>query len=57
MERIIREYKRLKAQLSNFGEETTSDELIWNEGIADAINKLLEGVSEDIATQLRNGYI
>ncbi len=47
MERLKTEYQRLKAQLVNEGCEHSSDEVMWNDGILEAIDVLFEEVSDD----------
>ena len=57
MEQIKREYRRLKDQLVNVGEETTHDEVMWNDGILIAMDELLEEVNDDIKKQIRLNLI
>ena len=57
MEQIKREYRRLKDQLVNVGEETTHDEVMWNEGILIAMDELLEEVNDDIKKLIRLNLI
>lgn len=57
MEKLLIEYKRLKAQLTeNVGCEESMDEVCWNDGIIEAMEKLLEGVPKDIAQSIRLGH-
>ncbi len=57
MEQIKREYRRLKDQLVNVGEETTHDEVMWNDGVLIAMDELLEEVNDDIKKQIRLNLI
>lgn len=57
MEQIKREYRRLKDQLVNVGEETTHDEVMWNDGILIAMDELLEEVNDDIKKLIRLNLI
>jgi len=57
MEQIKREYRRLKEQLVNVGEETTHDEVMWNDGILIAMDELLEEVNDDIKKLIRLNLI
>lgn len=57
MEKLLVEYKRLKAQLTaNVGFEESMDEVGWNDSIMEAMEKLLEGVSKEIAQSIRLGH-
>lgn len=57
MEKLLIEYKRLKAQLTaNVGCEESVDEACWNDGIIEAMEKLLECVPKDIAQYIRLGH-
>ena len=57
MEKILVEYKNLKSMLtSNLGCEESMDEVGWNDGIMEAMDRLLEGVPKDIAQSIRLGY-
>jgi hypothetical protein len=53
MEDLKRQYRALKDQLVNLGEELTMDEVMWNDGILIAMDELLEDVNEDIAKLIR----
>jgi hypothetical protein len=54
METLLREYKRLKAQLTeNVGYEKTMDEVGWNDSILEAIDNLLKDVPTNIAQGIR----
>lgn len=57
MEQIKREYRRLKDQLVNAGEETTHDEVMWNDGILIAMDELLEEVNDNIKKQIQLNLI
>ena len=57
MEKIIIEYKRLKRQLVNEGCEKSIDEVMWNDGIMEAMDELLSEVNDDIAKQIRLNLI
>ena len=51
------EYKHLKAQLVNEGEERSMSEVIWNEAILGAIDNLFEEVNEEIERLIRLNLI
>ena len=54
MEKLLIEYKRLKAKLTpNVGCEESIDEVGWNDSIMEAMEKLLKDVPEDIAQSIR----
>mgnify|MGYP000713414576 CR=1 FL=1 len=57
MEELKREYRRLKDQLVNVGEETSYDEVMWNDGILIAMDELLEEVNDDVKKQIRLNLI
>lgn len=58
MEEILREYKKLKLQLtSNFGCEDDINEVSWNDSIHASMEELLEHVPKDIANYIRLGYL
>jgi hypothetical protein len=58
MDKLLIEYKRLKAQLTaNVGCEESMDEVCWNDGIIEAMEKILCGVPIDIAQQIRLGHL
>jgi len=57
MEQLKREYRRLKDQLVNVGEETCHDEVMWNDGILIAMDELLEEVNDDIKKLIRLNLI
>jgi hypothetical protein len=42
MEQLKRDYRRLKDQLVNVGEETCHDEVMWNDGVLIALDELFE---------------
>lgn len=55
---LIHKYKYLKSQLTdNLGCEESTDEVMWNDGIKEAMEKLLVGVDKNIARKLRLGHI
>jgi hypothetical protein len=57
MEKLLIEYKRLKAQLTaNVGDERSMDEVGWNDGIMIAMEELLKDVPKDIAQSIRLGH-
>jgi hypothetical protein len=57
MEELKREYRRLKDQLVNVGEESIYDEVMWNDGILIAMDELLEEVNDDVKKQIRLNLI
>lgn len=57
MEQLKREYRRLKDQLVNVGEETCHDEVMWNDGILIAMDELLEEVNDGIKKLIRLNLI
>lgn len=57
MEKLLIEYKKLKAQLTaNVGCEESMDEVGWNDGIMEAMENLLKDVPKDIAQSIRLGH-
>lgn len=57
MEKLLIEYKRLRAQLtSNVGDERNMNEVGWNDGIMEAMENLLKDVPKDIAQSIRLGH-
>lgn len=57
MEKLLIEYKRLKAQLTaNVGYEESMCEVGWNDSIIEAMENLLKDVPKDIAQSIRLGY-
>lgn len=57
MEKLLVEYKRLKAQLTaNVGYEESMCEVGWNDGIIEAMENLLKDVPKDIAQSIRLGH-
>lgn len=55
---LIKEYKDLKSKLiGEPGFENSIDEIIWNEGTLDAIDKLLENVPKDIIRLIKLNHI
>lgn len=57
MEKTKREFQRLKAQLFNAGCEESTDEVMWNDGVLEAIDVLFEDVNEDIEKLIRLNLI
>lgn len=53
MEKLKTKYNYLKSQLSNPGEETTSCEVMWNDGIYISIDNLFENVNEEIINLIK----
>lgn len=57
MEQLLIEYKKLKSQLTeNVGYEKSESEVMWNDGIIESMEKLLEDVPKDIAQSIRLGH-
>lgn len=57
MEKLLIEYKRLKAQLtSNVGFEESMAEVGWNDCIIESMEDLLKDSPTDIAQSIRLGY-
>lgn len=58
MLQLIQKYKNLRDQLAcEPGCETSIDELMWNEGILEAMETLLKDVNPDIAKLIRLNHI
>ena len=58
MEKLLIEYKRLKSKLEGeVGCEETTSQLIWNEGILEAMENLLLDVPDDIAKMIRLNHL
>lgn len=57
MEKLKMEFKRLKSQLVNEGEERSMSEVIWNETILEAIDNMFEEVNEETEKQIRLNLI
>ena len=58
MEKILREYKRLKAQLSGeLGSEGCEFEASWNDGIMEEMETLIDGFPTDIKNAIRLNHI
>ena len=53
MEKLKMEFKRLKSQLVNEGEERSTSEVMWNETILEAMDNLFEEVNEETEKQIR----
>ena len=51
------EFKRLKSQLVNEGEERSMSEVMWNETILEAMDNLFEEVNEETEKQIRLNLI
>jgi hypothetical protein len=58
MEKLLIEYKRLKSKLEGeVGCEENTSQLIWNEGILEAMENLLLDVPDDIAKMIRLNHL
>lgn len=58
MEKLLREYKTLRAQLTeSVGFEESIQEVGWNDSIIEAMENLLKGCHPDIARLIRLGHI
>ena len=57
MENLKMEFKRLKSQLVNEGEERSMSEVMWNETILEAMDNLFEEVNEETEKQIRLNLI
>jgi hypothetical protein len=54
---INTKYQNLKRQLVNAGEEESVDEVMWNDTVYEAMQKLIEGVSEDIQKLIKLNHL